>query len=313
MKSPTVHIVTLNWNGLEDTLECLESISKLTYPAVTTVVVDNGSRNQEAETIENRFPEAVLLKQSENLGFCGGCNAGIRYAMNNGADYVMLLNNDTLVPPDLLEKLFAGLNGLEKVGAVSPIILEYPETEKIWFSRARWEPERALFSLADGNEGYEDIAETTPYNSEFASGCCLLTPIQTFKTGGLLDERYFAFYDEAAWCSHIRRLGFESFVIPSAFMYHKVSKGTPALVSTYLLSRNRLLWMKENLNLAARARSFGYLAKEVTWHACNLLGLTKEHYSKQHSRALLQGYKDYFRRRFNRWNERTEAIIFPES
>lgn len=310
MKSPTVHIIILNWNGLEDTLECLSSLENLTYSAVRIIVVDNASKDNQAETIEQKFPEAVVLKQTENLGFCGGCNVGIKYAIAAGADFVMLLNNDTLVPPDLIEKLLAGFEKLENAGAVSPIILEYPATEKVQFSNAKWEAAQGEFILSEEGEKYEDFAGKEPYLTEFACGCCLLAPTGVFREEGLLDERYFAFYDEAEWCARIRRNGFESYIIPNAFMYHKISRSTSDLLSAYLMSRNRLLWITENLPVSEKLKTLPCLLKEVVWHFGNLAGLTKKHYTKQHSRVVLKGWKDYMLGKFYKWDEKTEKMMF---
>jgi GT2 family glycosyltransferase len=308
-----VSIVILNWNGLDDTLECLASIDKLIYRNVAVIVVDNASRNNQAETISKAFPSAIILPQPENLGFCGGCNVGIEYAIENNADYVMLLNNDTLVPTDLIERLLSGIENLDSVAAVSPVILEHPNTDKVWYSDARWVAGEAQFRLARPEATYEEISAREPFETEFACGCCMLIPVPVLKKVGLLDERYFAFYEEAAWCAKARREGLRSYVVPSAVMYHKVSRSTPALVSTYLLTRNRLLWMKENLPLATRLRSLPYLLKEIAWHSANLFGVTQTYYSKEHSRAAVQGYKDYFSRKFFKWNRVAERIILPES
>ena len=312
-KKPSVNIIILNWNGIDDTLECLDSVSKLTYPNVTTVVVDNGSGNNEAARIAETYPSVIVLPQTENLGFCGGCNVGINYALDHGADYVMLLNNDTLVPPDIIDKLFAGIEDLENVGAISPVILEYPETKKIWFSDARWVPEEAQFRLARPDDKYEEVSSRGPFTTQFACGCCMFVSVDVLKKVGLLDERYFAFYDEAAWCAEAHSKGFESYVVPTAVVYHKVSRSTPALVSTYLLTRNRMLWMKENLPFGTRIKSFPYLLREVGWHWANILGLTRRnHYSKAHSKAVLHGYRDYLRRKFFRWSGASEKAIFSD-
>jgi GT2 family glycosyltransferase len=295
---------------LNDTLECLASLESLSYPSFKTVVVDNDSRNDEAAAIERKFPGVTVLKQSENLGFSGGCNVGIRHSLEAGADFIMLLNNDTLVPPELIEKLLAGFAGLENAGAVSPVIFEYPETEKIWFSRARWDGPEAQFRLTTPDEKYADLAEKAPYLSDFACGCCLFAPAAMFEKIGLFDERYFAFYDEAEWCSRLREKGFESYVVPAAFMYHKVSQSTPSLVSTYLLARNRLLWVTENLSFGEKLKTLPYLVKEVFWHFGNLFGMTKKYYTKEHSRAVLQGSKHYFFGKFYKWDKKTEKILF---
>ncbi|PYS69771.1 MAG: hypothetical protein DMF69_15855 [Acidobacteria bacterium] len=311
-REPTsISIVTLNWNGLTDTLECLSSVEKLTYPNVRTIVVDNASSDNQADTIEKAFPNVVVLRQSENLGFCGGCNVGIRYALENGADYVMLLNNDAIVTPDLVDKLLEGVAKVGNFGAASPIILEHEIPNNISYSDAKWDTAKARLRLTEPGVRLEDVSSREPYTSEFANGCCLLAPSDVFRREGLLDERYFAYHDEAEWCARVRRHGYESYVIPNALVYHKGSGSTPGLVSTYLLTRNKMLWMKENLPFRERIKSYPYLAKEVVWHLSNLAGLTHALYSKQHSRALLQGYIDYFCGRFYKWNKRTEKLIFP--
>jgi GT2 family glycosyltransferase len=314
MKCPAVYIITLNWNGLDDTLDCLETVGGLTYPNVKVIVVDNDSGGDQAGVIERKFPDTLVLRQKENLGFCGGCNVGIRYALEKEADYVMLLNNDALVPPNLIEKLLCEIGSLGSVGAVSPLIRGYPDTDSVWFADAHWDRETASFISRKKNESVDDLAKTSPYPTDFACGCCMLVPSQVFARFGLLDERYFAFFDEAEWCERIRRHGLESYMAPAAFIYHKGSGSSCGMISTYLITRNRLLWMKEYLRFTERLRSLPYLAKELVWHIANLAGLSGgKHYSKQHSRVVLKGYGDYFRKKFYKWDAAAEKLIFDRS
>lgn len=319
MNLPLVHIVTLNWNGLEDTLECLASIRKLTYPNLRVQVIDNASENNEAEIIEREFPEVNVLRQKENIGFCGGCNAGMKQAMSEGADFVMLLNNDTFVSPNLIEMLLDGYEKLENPGAVSPVIFKHPETEKIWFSIAEWEAVWktgvAKFRLAL-DQDYESLKDKKPYPTEFACGCCLFVSTKVIREVGIFDERYFAFFDEAEWCVRMKKKGFTSYVIPSAFIYHKVGGSTPNLVATYLLTRNRLLWMEENLPVRRKIKSYPVMAKEFIWNLLNVgnfIADSKRYTPKEQSRAFLQGYKDYFLRRFGKWGKETEKVIFKNN
>jgi len=305
-----VAIVLLNWNGVKDTTDCIASLLKSTYPKLAIYVVDNASGNNEAKILAQEFPAINVLAQSENLGFCAGNNVGIRKAIADGAEYIVVLNNDTLVPPDAIETLLVEFNKISLAGAISPVILEHPATEKVWFSNAVWQHEKAQFRLSTIDEKYEDLKTKEPYISEFACGCCLFTSAEIINKVGLLDERYFAYYDEAEWCKRLEKHGYKSFVTPQTFIYHKVSQSVAGLVSTYLLTRNRLLWMKENLSSSERLKSFVYLNKEFLWHLLNKWGFVKGEYTKDHSRAFLRGVLDYRLKRFGRWGKGTEKIIF---
>jgi GT2 family glycosyltransferase len=279
-------------------------------------LVDNASANDEAAIIAKEFPEVNVLAQSENLGFCGGCNVAVKRALEEGADFIMLLNNDTILTQGLIEDLINEYKKLNNPGAVSPVILHYPETDKVWFSIAKWEANwksgETGFRLAL-DQDYEALKDREPYPTEFACGCCLFVSARVVEDVGLFDERYFAFYDEAEWCARMKRRGYDSYIIPSATMYHKVGGSTPNLVMTYLLTRNRLLWISENLPLKKKLQSYPVLIKELSWHVLNRANMIPgkcRYDSRERSRVYIQGWKDYFLRRFGKWGGKTEKIIF---
>jgi GT2 family glycosyltransferase len=132
---------------------------------------------------------------------------------------------------------------------------------------------------------------------------------------GLMDARYFAYYDEADWCSRMQEAGLSCYVIPQAVLYHKVSGSTPGLISTYLMARNRLLWMKEHLTRRERLKSYPYLIKETIWNFCNLGGLVRrqERLTTAQSRAMLLASRDYLRGKFGAWPKRLEALRRSQS
>src|SRR3972149_12101418 len=107
MDNPKVAIIVLNWNGKNDTLECLASIDKMDYPSIYVILVDNGSQDGSVAAIQRKFPEVMIVETKSNLGFAGGNNMGIRYALRNGAEYVLVLNNDTIVDPQLIKSFLA--------------------------------------------------------------------------------------------------------------------------------------------------------------------------------------------------------------
>jgi GT2 family glycosyltransferase len=300
MEEAVVYVVLLNWNGVADTLECLASLREQQHPAVKTVVVDNGSEKDEATIIEQQYPEVAVLRQGRNLGFCGGNNVGIRHAIANGADYVLILNNDTIAPPELISELMRVSGGLEKVGAVSPLIMCHPQTDLIWYAGSVWEAATAGFRHPLSYESRQKFKASEAFPTAYACGCCMLVSTEVLNRVGLMDERYFIYYDEADWCSRMKESGFECYVVPTAVLYHKVSKATPSLIGTYLMARNRLLWMKDHLTWRERARSYPYLLKEVTWNLFNLCGfnLKRHGLSKTESKAMLIAARDFVRRRF---------------
>src|SRR4030067_2042822 len=128
---PKVVTIVLNWNGKEDTLECLHSLQRSSYSNFTTIVVDNGSTDGSVPAIKNAFPDLVVIKNRDNLGFTGGNNIGIRHALVNGADYVWLLNNNTIIQPDTLANLVAKAETSPDIVILSPVIHWYDDPHSI--------------------------------------------------------------------------------------------------------------------------------------------------------------------------------------
>ena len=132
MSAPTVCIVVLNWNRRDDTLDCLASLEGLDYPSRWTLVVDNGSTDGSAEAIERAYPAVDVIRAGENLGYAEGNNLGLREALKRGADYVLVLNNDTLVARQMLTHLVAAAEVDQQVGAAGPTIYFHEAPDIIW-------------------------------------------------------------------------------------------------------------------------------------------------------------------------------------
>jgi hypothetical protein len=309
MRIPSIHIIILNWNGLSDTVRCINSLKESDLSGTTIYVIDNGSANNEAEQLAQMFPGITVFPQGENTGFCKGNNIGIQKAVENGAELILLLNSDTIIPKDAINILAQEFINTPHAGAMSPVILQYPETDYAGFVEARWHAEKAQFVLNPNKKRYDEIKNTQPWRSEFANGCCLLTSSKVVKIVGLLDERYFAYYDEADWCKRLEKFGYYSYVTPASVIYHVKYSLLHSRVSMYLLTRNRLLWMKENLSFRQRSKSFLYLGKEVLWHFLNLLDLVNGIYAKDISRAYLMGWKDYLLSHFGRWDNKHQRFL----
>lgn len=312
--TPSVHLVILNWNGLADTLECLASLDEQDYPALRIHVVDNGSAESEATQIEFRYPSVNVMRQPTNLGFCGGNNVGIRGALAEGAEYVLILNNDTVAPPDLVSTLINESAALESVGAVSPVILYHPNHDTVWYAGSVWESAIAGFRQVLEDRPVAELQQQQPYPSAYACGCCLLVHSSVLHRVGLMDERYFAYFDEADWCSRMKEAGLECYVVPRARLYHKVSASAPRLIVSYLMARNRLLWMKDHLSGIERWRPVPCLLKEMIWDLLNMGGWRVGKYQRApaHSRAILYGWRDFLRRRFGKWPDQIQRMSMSE-
>lgn len=235
-----VSIIILNWNGFEDTKKCLLSVMKNNYKYFNVLVIDNGSRQNEAHKLKNVFKNKIDVYRSfKNLGFSAGVNLGIQQMKKKyNPDYYLLLNNDTEVEPSFLSELVKNASGRE-IGMASPAILSFHERSKFWFAggRINWplaKPQH-LYWLDDNNK-YQ----------EFLTGCSLLIKRQVTEKVGFLDERFFAYFEDAAYSLKVRDAGFKCKLIPSSKIYHihAASTGVESSFKTYLMSRNRILFAK---------------------------------------------------------------------
>jgi len=243
---PRVVIIILNWNGLRDTIACLESLSRLDYPRYQVVVVDNGSTDGSAEAIREGFPDVALIKNGENLGFTGGNNVGLRYALAQGADYTLLLNNDTEVAPDFMVRLIVAAESDPSVGITGPTIYYYARPELIWSAGGMIDRLRGQTRMVGLNEQDAGQYSTAPREVDFVTGCALLVKRAVMERVGLLDERFFAYYEEAEWCVRAQRAGFRIVHVPTAKIWHKIpldARDHSPLVH-YYMTRNRLLFLK---------------------------------------------------------------------
>lgn len=319
-KSPLVWIVVLNWNGVSDTLACLESLHKLNYTKRRVVVVDNGSTDGSVDAIR-RDPAndgIEIVEAKSNLGYAGGNNLGIRYALDRGADFILILNNDTIVDPMLLNSLVAAADQQPKVGCFGPWIFYMHDPERLWFTRSDWDPAKSAFT-APGKGCLAAELPNETVATDYVCGAALFFRGDVARQIGLLDERFFLVYEDSDWCFRARRAGFACVSVPSARVWHKVgtSFGTEASpLRTYFSTRNKLLWAEKNaprrewwsILRAALRRLYPGLAidreaarpmhKALLWA---ITGFAREWQRKVHDAqeaAHRRGVLDYLLRRF---------------
>jgi GT2 family glycosyltransferase len=252
---PNVVIIVLTWNGRDLTLDCLRSLEAVTTPGVRVVVVDNASGDGTVAAIRERYGDRVdLVVNDSNLGYAGGNNAGIRQALDQGARFLLLLNNDTTVAPNFVDHLLAPLFETNDIGVTAPKIFFAKPPNRIWYAGgevALWKGTARHIGIREVDHGQYDRARDIDY----ASGCCLLARREVFEKVGMLDEHYQAYFEDTDWCMRARRAGFRVRYVPTAQVWHRISASTGGQVSRRKIGRK----------LKSSWRFFATYAKPYHW------------------------------------------------
>jgi hypothetical protein len=241
--SPLAYIILLNWNGWRDTIECIGSCLKLAYPNYHILIVDNGSTDGSEAILRERFPAIEMLQTGENLGFAGGNNVGMRHALDAGADYIWLLNNDTIVDPNALQELVKAAEAEKGLSMVGSKIYYYGEPNKIWFAGGIWSPNK-LFLQHRGegeidNGQYDEISPVY-----FITGCSLLIKADLIRRIGFMSADYFLYWEDTDWSARAHRAGARVLYAPKSLVWHKIAASieTKSYLQGYYYCRNRLLF-----------------------------------------------------------------------
>lgn len=241
-----VAVIVVNWNGLADTSECLESLRGMAYPRYQTIVVDNGSSGDDARVLRERFGDSIrLIASEENVGFAGGCNLAIQEALASGTDYVLLLNNDVTVDPQFLDELVRAAEGLPDAAALCPKIYFHDLPTVICSTGGRvnaWMGKAWQVGRGEEDRGQHDqVAER-----DYADGACMLIRREALERVGLLDEEYFAYWEETDWCARAAEGGYKCYYVPAARIWHKAARSqAPDAEYYYLFRRNAFLFLRK--------------------------------------------------------------------
>jgi len=238
-------IVVLNWNSREMTEQCLQSLLAMEKSSFQILVVDNGSRDGSVEYLRNRFPQIQVIANGRNLGFAAGCNVGIRQGLAEDADYVLLVNNDTIIDPNLLSELLAEARRNPKAGILSPKIYYYDPNDAIWWVGGTyncWTGLARHIDLRKTDTGKYD----TPRDLDWATGCVMLLRGEALRTAGMFDEQFFGNGEDLDLSLRMRQLGYVVRYVPTAKVWHRegidYKKNVGEYVRSFTLIRN-LLWV----------------------------------------------------------------------
>jgi hypothetical protein len=284
--------IILNWNKDDLTLETLASLREQTYPCLQTLVLDNGSDNQEEALARIRagFPEVRTLASKRNLGFAGGCNVGMRVALNMGAEYLLLLNNDVLLEPDAIADLVAALQREPGAGAAGPLIYYASEPRRVWFGGGKVRMGGRV--LPEHGEDAGIHAGSPTMESEWLPGTAMLVRREAIAHAGPMDASYFLYWEDVEWCFRLRRAGYRLLIVPRAVIYHKVNatSGDLPLTIVYYWERNRLRFIERWGTWHSRITAW----TKITWR---YIAWRIKPPDDPQAKVKLEAYRDYLLRR----------------
>jgi len=231
MNQPKVSIITLNWNGLEDTMECLESLKKISYLNYEVVVVDNGSEGNDAQVLEEKFGDYIhLIKNDRNYGASGGHNIAIRYVLkNSNPDYLLLLDNDTVVDPEFLTEMVKVAEAAPAVGIAGAKVYYYDEPDRLQYCGGKidiWggvvSPllgiiREKILGTKEFDRGQNDSVQEVEHIAFWSA----LLKRKSVESIGLFDERHFWGWEDYDYFIRAKKAGFKVVYIPRAKIWHK--------------------------------------------------------------------------------------------
>lgn len=289
MNQPLVYIIILNWNGYKDTIECLESLKKITYRNYKIILIDNGSTDESVKILHAKYPKIKLIGNKVNLGFAGGCNIGIKYALKRNSDYVLLLNNDTIVDRKFLTELVNVSKKDVKIGITTSKIY-YADKPNVLWSTGNKIDTRRLFAYISESKNQIDLGQYDIVKEiDCAWGCSILIPNNLFVKIGLFDERYFMYVEDIDLCIRIKESGHKILYAPKSKVWHKISAasgGGWTTAQTYYNTRNYILMAHKLLTTKQKIKFYKYYlpdkliesiyyikAKRFNYAIKNILGL----------------------------------------
>ena len=296
---PRVAVVVLNWNGREDTLACLESVAASEWTPSATIVVDNGSEQEIAGALAQRFTGALLVRNRENLGFAGGMNAGLARALELGADFTLLLNNDTVIDPAMLGILVEAAREHPDAGILSPLVLYRDAPGTICNAGLRFDPRRGYWGRPLGMGERDDGRLSGVREVDACSGTAMLVPSDAVREVGPLDEALYLHVEDVDWSLRMRAAGRRTYVVAGARLWHGVSRSTGGEYSpliAYYGTRNRFVVCARHAPLRGPRAALRHAELLFT----NLVHARRGRRPLANARAVLSGWRDYRRGRLGR-------------
>ncbi len=249
MKKKTVAIILVNWNQKEDLVECLISIKNNSYSVYSVILVDNNSSDDSIEEAKKiNWGKMKIIRNKRNFGFAKANNIGIRKALGENYDYIMLLNTDTIIEKDAIKNIVDFFENDNEIAALSPLILFYQKKDMISYAggiidnKHRHFTHRGAYQIDKGQFN-------KPIETDFLTGCCLTIKSEVLKEVGLLDEKYFMYFEDTDLSFRLKRRHYKIFYFPEAKVWHKITDKKifeKRFYYHYYMNRNRLFLIKKH-------------------------------------------------------------------
>lgn len=286
-----VCIIILNYNNYEDTIECIKSIKNvIPFEMIDIVVVDNNSTNDSVNVIENQFQDIIMIKSNVNKGYAYGNNLGLKYAIENRYKYTCVLNNDTIITENFLEACIIELG--KDVAFISPTLMEYSDKEYIQSTGGDILIDRGIVTRK--NNGMKRDQLPNIIETDYVGGACMFFETDIIKELGFIPEEYFLFYEETEWCYKAKKLGYRNLCLTNTYIYHKGSVSISKIggLSDYLMKRNRVVFVKRNIN--SKGRYYIFISELF------LKEILRAAFNKKVSINNIKAYSDGIRDRFSK-------------
>ena len=253
----SIAVILVNWKKYNLTSKCIDSLNKSNYKNFKIILVDNEYSKKSLIDLRNKHKELIVFKEKNNLGFAGGNNIGIRYALENDYDYIMLLNNDTEVKENFILPLVERIEKDHFLGAVQPLILNFSNKSIIWNAGGKLNKFLGLTSTRLNNNKLNSSIVFDDY-TDWISGCCILIKSEILTKVGLLDEKFFNYYEDVDWSLRMKNLGYDLGFVKESIIYHhgssssknkKTKEGVISSKIHYFNIRNHILLLKKHKNL----------------------------------------------------------------
>lgn len=262
--NPKVGIVLVNYNGENFQYDCIKTIKDMNYKNYEIIIVDNDSKDDSIKIVKENFPDVIIIETSENNGVAKGNNIGIREAIKRNCEYILLLNNDTEVDVDMLTQL---LKKASENTMVTCKMYYYKPSNMIWCAggKLNWSRGTTIhFGEGEIDNGQFDDGKYI----EYTPTCCLLIHKNIFQKVGLMDEKYFMYYDDTDFLVRCNNKGIKTWYEPNAKLWHKVSSssgGALSKISIYYGDRNRLYFIDKYYNKKLKVLTFFYISRYIKW------------------------------------------------